>query len=98
MSQERLLNLCLTCCLSWPDHSSTAVKEINFYRAVQLLADKRAKGPAKPRAKASAKRKTPAKKKTATAKKTPAKRTVTATAAKKAPTTSATTPTATPKS
>jgi DNA topoisomerase-1 len=37
------------------------VEEIDFERAVQLLADKRAKGPAKPRAKAPAK-KAPAKK------------------------------------
>jgi DNA topoisomerase-1 len=37
------------------------IEEIDFDRAVQLLADKRAKGPAKPKAKA-APRKTPAKK------------------------------------
>jgi DNA topoisomerase-1 len=43
------------------------VEDIDFERAVQLLADKRAKGPAKPKAKAPAKRaapkRTPAKKK-----------------------------------
>jgi DNA topoisomerase-1 len=43
------------------------VEDIDFERAVQLLADKRAKGPAKPRAKAAAKRpaakRAPAKKK-----------------------------------
>jgi DNA topoisomerase-1 len=49
------------------------VEEVDFERAVQLLADKRAKGPAKPK-KAPAKRK-PAAKKTA-AKKAPAKKTV----------------------
>jgi DNA topoisomerase-1 len=38
------------------------VEEIDFDRAVQLLADKRAKGPAKPKAKAPAKRKPAAKK------------------------------------
>ncbi len=42
------------------------VEEVDFERAVQLLADKRAKGPAKPKAPA-AKRK-PAAKKTAAAK------------------------------
>ncbi|MDQ1564743.1 MAG: topoisomerase [Actinomycetota bacterium] len=45
------------------------VEDIDFERAVQLLADKRAKGPAKPRAKAAAKRpaakRAPAKKKQA---------------------------------
>jgi DNA topoisomerase-1 len=45
------------------------VEDIDFERAVQLLADKRAKGPAKPRTKAPAKRpaakRAPAKKKTA---------------------------------
>jgi DNA topoisomerase-1 len=55
------------------------VEEIDFDRAVQLLADKRAKGPAKPKAKAAAKKKAPAKK--APAKKAPAKKA----AAKKAP-------------
>ncbi|WP_368498828.1 type I DNA topoisomerase [Herbiconiux sp. A18JL235] len=44
------------------------VEEIDFERAVQLLADKRAKGPAKPRAKAAAAKK-PAAKKPAAAKK-----------------------------
>ena len=39
------------------------VEEIDFDRAVQLLADKRAKGPAKPKAKAAAKKKPAAKKK-----------------------------------
>ena len=38
------------------------VEDIDFERAVQLLADKRAKGPAKPKAKPAAKRKAPAKK------------------------------------
>ncbi|MBX3099196.1 MAG: type I DNA topoisomerase [Salinibacterium sp.] len=38
------------------------IEDIDFERAVQLLADKRAKGPAKPRPKAAAKRKAPAKK------------------------------------
>ncbi|MDQ1552534.1 MAG: topoisomerase, partial [Actinomycetota bacterium] len=32
------------------------IEDIDFERAVQLLADKRAKGPAKPKAKAPAKR------------------------------------------
>jgi DNA topoisomerase-1 len=45
------------------------IEDIDFERAVQLLADKRAKGPAKPKAKAPAKRpaakRAPAKKKTA---------------------------------
>ena len=61
------------------------VEEIDFDRAVQLLADKRAKGPAKPRAKAAAKKpaaKKPAAKKPA-AKKPAAKKPVSA-AAKKA--------------
>jgi DNA topoisomerase-1 len=57
------------------------VEEIDFDRAVQLLADKRAKGPAKPKAKAPAKRK-PAAKKTAT-------KTATKTAAKPAAKTAA---------
>ncbi|MDP3208973.1 MAG: topoisomerase C-terminal repeat-containing protein, partial [Rhodoglobus sp.] len=48
------------------------VEEIDFDRAVQLLADKRAKGPAKPKAKAAAKKKAPAKK--PAAKKAPAKK------------------------
>ena len=43
------------------------IEDIDFDRAVQMLADKRAKGPAKPRAKAPAKRapakRAPAKKK-----------------------------------
>jgi DNA topoisomerase-1 len=47
------------------------IEEIDYDRAVQLLADKRAKGPAKPKAKAAAK-KAPAKK--APAKKAPAKK------------------------
>jgi DNA topoisomerase-1 len=38
------------------------IEEIDFDRAVQMLADKRAKGPAKPKAKAPAKRKPAAKK------------------------------------
>jgi len=38
------------------------VEDIDYDRAVQLLADKRAKGPAKPKAKAAPKRKAPAKK------------------------------------
>ncbi|MCU1557416.1 MAG: topA [Microbacteriaceae bacterium] len=38
------------------------IEEIDFERAVQMLADKRAKGPAKPKAKAPAKRKPAAKK------------------------------------
>ncbi|MEO7006284.1 MAG: topoisomerase C-terminal repeat-containing protein, partial [Terrimesophilobacter sp.] len=41
------------------------IEEIDFDRAVQLLADKRAKGPAKPRAKAVVKKKPVAKKKPA---------------------------------
>jgi DNA topoisomerase I len=51
------------------------VEEVDFDRAVQLLADKRAKGPAKPK-KAPAKRKPAAKKTTtkSTAKKSPAKK------------------------
>ncbi|MEQ1735253.1 MAG: type I DNA topoisomerase [Rhodoglobus sp.] len=48
------------------------VEEIDFDRAVQLLADKRAKGPAKPKAKVAAKKKAPAKK--PAAKKAPAKK------------------------
>jgi DNA topoisomerase-1 len=65
------------------------VEEIDFDRAVQLLADKRAKGPAKPRAKAAAKpaaKKPAAKKptaKTTAAKTTAAKTTAGTTAAKK---------------
>jgi topoisomerase IA-like protein len=39
-----------------------AVEDIDFERAVQLLADKRAKGPAKPKSKAPARRKPAAKK------------------------------------
>ncbi|MGO4691468.1 type I DNA topoisomerase [Glaciibacter sp. 2TAF33] len=65
------------------------IEDIDFDRAVQLLADKRAKGPAKPRAKAPAK-KAPAKKapaKKVAVKKAPAKK-ATAAAAKKVPTTS----------
>jgi DNA topoisomerase-1 len=49
-----------------------SVEEIDFERAVQLLADKRAKGPAKPKGKAAAKKSTakkPATAKTAAAKK-----------------------------
>jgi DNA topoisomerase I len=58
------------------------VEEVDFERAVQLLADKRAKGPAKPK-KAPAKRKPPAKTTAkTTAKKTPAKKTATKAAAK----------------
>ncbi|MCU1409139.1 MAG: topoisomerase [Microbacteriaceae bacterium] len=67
---------------------SESIEEIDFDRAVQLLADKRAKGPAKARAKAPAK-KTPAKK--TPAKKAPAKKT----AVKKAPAKSAATAAAT---
>jgi DNA topoisomerase I len=51
-----------------------SVEDIDFDRAVQLLADKRAKGPAKPKAKPAAKRKAPAKK--PAAKKPAAKKTV----------------------
>jgi DNA topoisomerase-1 len=54
------------------------VEEIDYDRAVQLLADKRAKGPAKPKAKAAPKKAAP--KKAAAAKTTAAKKT----AAKKA--------------
>jgi DNA topoisomerase-1 len=53
------------------------VEEIDFDRAVQLLADKRAKGPAKPKAKAAPKKKAAAKKpaaKKAAAKKPAAKK------------------------
>ncbi len=39
-----------------------SVEDIDFERAIQLLADKRAKGPAKPKAKPAARRKAPAKK------------------------------------
>ncbi|MCB1280594.1 MAG: DNA topoisomerase I, partial [Salinibacterium sp.] len=39
-----------------------SVEEIDFERAVQLLADKRAKGPTKPKSKPAARRKAPAKK------------------------------------
>ncbi|MGV8970285.1 MAG: type I DNA topoisomerase [Microbacteriaceae bacterium] len=63
------------------------VEEIDFDRAVQLLADKRAKGPAKPRAKAPAKKpaaKKPAAKKPA-AKKAPAKKPAAKKAAVKKP-------------
>lgn len=49
-----------------------SIEEIDFDRAVQLLADKRAKGPAKPKAKAAAAKKPAAKK--AVAKKTVAKK------------------------
>jgi DNA topoisomerase-1 len=49
-----------------------SVEDIDFERAIQLLADKRAKGPAKPKSKPVARRKTPAKK--STAKKAPAKK------------------------
>ena len=80
------------------------VEDVDFERAVQLLADKRAKGPAKPRAKAAAKKpaaKKPAAKKPA-AKKPAAKSTTasatkaaaTKTAAAKAPVKKATTSTA----
>jgi len=61
------------------------IEDIDFDRAVQLLADKRAKGPAKPKAKAAAKKapaKKPAAKKT-TAAKAPAKTPASRTAAKK---------------
>ncbi|KQR46462.1 DNA topoisomerase I [Frigoribacterium sp. Leaf164] len=54
------------------------VEEVDFDRAVELLADKRAKGPAKPKAKAPAK-KAPAKK--APAKKAPVKKAATTKAA-----------------
>ena len=57
------------------------VEEIDFDRAVQLLADKRAKGPAKPRAKKTPAKKAPAKKaapKKAPAKSTPAAKTAAA--------------------
>jgi DNA topoisomerase-1 len=68
------------------------VEEVDFERAVQLLADKRAKGPAKPRAKAAAAKKPAAKKpaakkpaaaKTTAAKTTAAKSTATKTTAAK---------------
>jgi DNA topoisomerase-1 len=49
-----------------------SLEDIDFERAVQLLADKRAKGPAKPKAKAPARRKSTAKK--ATPKKPTAKK------------------------
>ena len=60
------------------------VEEVDFDRAVQLLADKRAKGPAKPKAKAPAKKpaaKKPAAKKPAAAKTTAAKTTAAKTTA-----------------
>jgi DNA topoisomerase-1 len=67
------------------------IEEIDFDRAVQLLADKRAKGPAKPRAKAPVKKapvkKAPAKKapvKKVAAKKAPVKKPAAGAAAKKA--------------
>ncbi|GAA0999080.1 type I DNA topoisomerase [Subtercola frigoramans] len=66
------------------------IEDIDFDRAVQLLADKRAKGPAKPRtttARATTARKTPAKKapaKTATAKTATAKTATAKTATAKA--------------
>ena len=57
-----------------------AFEEIDYDRAVQMLADKRAKGPAKPRAKAKpAAKKAPAKK--APTAKAPVKRATAATAA-----------------
>ncbi|ROS61748.1 DNA topoisomerase I [Frigoribacterium sp. PhB160] len=62
------------------------VEEVDFDRAVQLLADKRAKGPAKPKAKAPAKKpaaKKPAAKKPAAAKTTAAKTTAAKTTAAK---------------
>ncbi len=56
---------------------SESVEDIDFDRAVELLADKRAKGPAKPKTKAKApakaKAKAPAKAKTTAAKSTAAK-------------------------
>jgi DNA topoisomerase I len=60
-----------------------SVEEVDFERAVQLLADKRAKGPAKPK-KVPAKRK-PAAKKTTTKKSTASVGAAKKTAAKKAP-------------
>jgi DNA topoisomerase-1 len=63
------------------------VEEVDFARAVQLLADKRAKGPAKPKAKRAAAKKPTAKK--AAAKKPSAAKS--ATAAKKSSTTTTTT-------
>ncbi len=57
-----------------------SIEDIDYERAVQLLADKRAKGPAKPRAKAAAAKKPAAKK---TAVKKPAAKAATAKAATK---------------
>ncbi|MFT2817023.1 type I DNA topoisomerase [Leifsonia sp. A12D58] len=54
---------------------SESIEDIDFDRAVQILADKRAKGPAKPRAKAPAKK---AAAKKPAAKKAPAKKATTA--------------------
>jgi len=78
------------------------VEDVDFERAVQLLADKRAKGPAKPKAKKPAAKKPAAKKpavkkpaakttatKTTAAKATAAKATATKTAAAKKPTAAA---------
>jgi DNA topoisomerase-1 len=64
---------------------SESVEDIDFDRAVELLADKRAKGPAKPKAKApaKAKAKAPAKPRTTAAKTTAAKTTAAKTAAAK---------------
>jgi DNA topoisomerase-1 len=59
------------------------VEEIDYDRAVQLLADKRAKGPAKPKAKAAPKKAAP--KKPAAAKATAAKTTAAKTTAAKKP-------------
>ncbi|MCS5713666.1 type I DNA topoisomerase [Herbiconiux sp. CPCC 205716] len=81
------------------------VEEIDFERAVQLLADKRAKGPAKPRAKAAPAKKPAAKKpaakkapaKATTAKTTAAKSTAAKTTAAKATTTKAAATKAAPK-
>jgi DNA topoisomerase-1 len=73
------------------------VEEVDFDRAVQLLADKRAKGPAKPKtvAKKAPAKKAPAKKapaaKTGAAKTTAAKTTAAKAPAKKAPVKKATT-------
>jgi DNA topoisomerase-1 len=59
---------------------SESVEDVDFDRAVELLADKRAKGPAKPKAKApaKAKAKAPAKPRASAAAKTTAAKTTTA--------------------
>ncbi|AJE41771.1 type I DNA topoisomerase [Streptomyces nodosus] len=63
--------------------SGDSVEAITAERGFELLAEKRAKGPAKKTAKKAAAKKAPAKKTASTAKKTAAKKTTTKTAAKK---------------